>query len=126
MDHRLAAVRAPLGDRVVGLDARGAQALVAARHAQARRRFGQADDARPLLFRLVTTSFMQRGADLRFLSAFPVEAEYLYQPLTFLRPTGKRVEVEITNKDIEKAIEGKRTLRVTSLTFTVVEVEPLH
>ena len=81
---------------------------------------------RPLLFRLVTTSFMQRGSDLKFLSTFPVEAEYLYQPLTYLRPTGKMIDVEITKKDIQAATEGKRTLLVASLTFTVVEVEPLH
>ena len=79
---------------------------------------------RPLLFRLVTTSFMQRGSDLKFLSTFPVEAEYLYQPLTYLRPTGKMIDVEITKKDIQAATKNGSTLRVDSLTFTVVEVEP--
>lgn len=71
-----------------------------------------------LLFRITTTSFMQRGADLTFLSAFPAEVEYLYQPLTFLRPTGKVVEIQITRKDdVPKLI-------VDSVNFTVVEVEP--
>jgi len=69
-----------------------------------------------LLFRITTTSFMQRGADLSFLSAFPAEVEYLYQPLTFLRPTGKVAEIEISQKD--------DVLIDDSVTFTVVEVEP--
>ena len=41
-----------------------------------------------LLFRIVTNSFMQRGVNLQFLSAFPGEVEFLYPPLTFLKPTG--------------------------------------
>ena len=52
-------------------------------------------------------SFMQRGADLTFLSAFPAEREYLFPPLTYLQPTGKVVEV----------VQGGSI-------FTVVEVEP--
>ena len=39
-----------------------------------------------VLLKLTTSSFMQRGADLSFLSAFPAEAEVLYPPLTFLQP----------------------------------------
>jgi hypothetical protein len=42
-----------------------------------------------LLFKIKTTSFMQRGADLQYLSAFPAERELLYAPLTFLKPTGR-------------------------------------
>ena len=38
-----------------------------------------------VLLRLLTTSFMQRGADLSYLSAFPDEAEVLFPPLTFLQ-----------------------------------------
>ena len=48
-----------------------------------------AASAAPLVFRLRTESFMERGADLAFLSAFPLEAELLYPPLTYLRPTGR-------------------------------------
>ena len=50
---------------------------------------------------------MERGADLRFLSAFPEEVEYLYPPLTFLRPSGRR-----------------DTILVGDVEYTVVEVEP--
>jgi hypothetical protein len=38
-----------------------------------------------LLLRLRTSSFMERGADLTFVSAFPGEAEVLYPPLTYLQ-----------------------------------------
>ena len=46
-----------------------------------------------LLLRLNTASFMERGADLQWLSAFPGEVEFLYPPLTFLQPTGREEEV---------------------------------
>lgn len=60
-----------------------------------------------LLLKIKTKSFMQRGADLTYLSAFPGEAELLYPPLTYLRPTG-----------VDMAFEAQGTC------FTVVEVEP--
>ena len=41
-----------------------------------------------LLLRLFTSSFMVRGPDISFLSAFPAEREILYPPITFLRPLG--------------------------------------
>ena len=41
-----------------------------------------------ILLRLHTTSSMERGADLTYLSAFPGEAEYLFKPLTYLQPMG--------------------------------------
>ena len=43
-----------------------------------------------LIFRLTTSTFMNLGADLTFVSAFPHEREFLYPPLTFIQPTGKR------------------------------------
>ena len=46
-----------------------------------------------LLFKLRTDSFMERGASIQFLSAFPAEEEVLYPPLTFLKPTGKRMSM---------------------------------
>ena len=60
-----------------------------------------------LLLKIRTKSFMQRGADLAFLSAFPGESELLYPPLTFLAPTGRTMEYE-----------------QAGMKFTVVEVEP--
>ena len=42
-----------------------------------------------------------------FLSAFPVEEEYLFPPLTYLQPSG----------DVQE-------LRVDDATYTVVDVEP--
>ena len=41
--------------------------------------------ALPLVFRVVTKTCMNRGADIAFLSVFPAEQEILYPPLTYLR-----------------------------------------
>jgi hypothetical protein len=43
----------------------------------------------PLIMRLVTTGFLQRGADVSFLSVYPDEKEVLYPPLTHLAPRGR-------------------------------------
>ena len=53
---------------------------------------------RSLMFKLRTDSFMGRGADLRFLSAFPNEREILFPPLTYLKVSGKP-PVEVTTED---------------------------
>ena len=37
---------------------------------------------------LRSKNFMDRGVDISWLSAFPHEKEYLYAPLTFLKPIG--------------------------------------
>lgn len=63
--------------------------------------------ANPLIFKVKTTSFMERGADLQFLSAFPGEAELAFGPLTYLKPTGQ----------VQELSAGGRH-------FTVVEVVP--
>ena len=42
--------------------------------------------SKSLIFMLRVDNFMQEGADLAFLSAFPQEREFLYPPLTFLAP----------------------------------------
>ena len=60
-----------------------------------------------VLLRLITESFMQRGPDISYLSAFPGEAEYLFPPLTYLQPTG---HVE--------------TVVVEGLAYEVVDVRP--
>jgi hypothetical protein len=62
-----------------------------------------------LIFRIVTTNNLQRGADLQWVSAFAGEAEVLYPPLTYLQPTGRSQVVEL---------DGRR--------FTVVEVNPTN
>ena len=46
-----------------------------------------------MIFKLRTESFMQRGASIEFLSAYPGEKEVLYPPLTFLKPTGRELTV---------------------------------
>ena len=64
------------------------------------------------LMRLSTTSFIQRGADLSYLSAFPQEQECLYPPLTYLQPAGAPLDVKV------ELGEGE------SIVYTVVAVVP--
>ena len=61
-----------------------------------------------LLFKILTNGFMERGASLQFLSAFPGEREFLYAPLTFLQPTG-----------------AKEIIEMNGCKITVLEVKPL-
>lgn len=42
----------------------------------------------PLVLKITPSTFMQCGADVRFLSVYPSEKEVLYPPLTFLRFVG--------------------------------------
>merc|ERR1712196_304363 len=63
-----------------------------------------------LLLQLLCRSFITRGADLSFLSAYPEQVEYLYPPLTYLRPTG---------------LVHQQTFGDGDVTITVVQVEPL-
>jgi hypothetical protein len=49
---------------------------------------------RSLLFKIVSPGFMTMGADVQWLSAFPDEAEILYPPLTYLKPTGRSQVIE--------------------------------
>ena len=60
-----------------------------------------------LLLKLRTNSFLERGADLQFLSAFPGEKEICYPPLTHLRPTGR-----------------KQSMQIEGVEFRVIEVTP--
>ena len=46
-----------------------------------------------MLLRLKLRSFMECGADISFLSAFPAESEVVYPPMTFILPERQR-EVE--------------------------------
>ena len=62
-----------------------------------------------LLFLLKIPSFMQYGAQLRWISAFPGEEEVLFPPLTYLQPT---------SHDRTEQVE------VGGCVFHVVEVEP--
>ena len=59
----------------------------------------------PLILKIATTSLLNRGADLSFLSAFPSEQEFLYSPNTFLQPTGWVEEIDIGDGRVVKVIE---------------------
>ena len=64
-----------------------------------------------LLLKIVVPDFMSLGAELQWLSVFPAEAEVLYPPLTYLRPTGKADHVTVDRDGVQ-------------INFTVVEVTP--
>ena len=61
-----------------------------------------------VLLRLRTSSFMDRGADISFLSAFEGESEVLFPPLTYLR----------VNEQHKVAV-------ASGLSFTVIDVTPM-
>ena len=61
-----------------------------------------------VLLKLTVSSALDLGADLQWLSAFPDEAEVLYPPLTFLKPTG-----------------AMQTIKISGFGFHVVECVPL-
>ena len=68
-----------------------------------------------LLFKIIASSFMNRGADISFLSAFPEEKEFLYTPLTYLRPTGRRQVCQFADNEIAPGSPAQA--------FVVIEVE---
>ena len=45
--------------------------------------YAQSDQ--PLLFRIISISFMSRGADITWLSVYPNEQEILYPPISYLK-----------------------------------------
>ena len=59
-----------------------------------------------VLLRLCTSSFMDRGADIAYLSCFANEHEVLYPPLCYLQPTG----------DIEKVCVGAASATIVDVT----------
>ena len=83
--------------------------------------FGDKFSRDSIIFKIVTRSFLQRGADLAFLSAFPGEDEFLLPPLTCLRPTGRS---QVINFQAEN--EGGDGGNLPEVKFTVIEVEPLQ
>jgi hypothetical protein len=46
---------------------------------------GYAKSEQPLIFRVVSDTFMSCGADISWLSIYPEEKEVLYPPLTYLQ-----------------------------------------
>ena len=68
--------------------------------------FKYASSRAPLVFKYKTRG-LGRGCSIGYLSLYPKEEEYLYPPLTFLRPTGRKQE-----------------LKTEACQFTVVEVIP--
>eukprot|EP00322_Chrysochromulina_rotalis_P000749 CAMPEP_0115871198 /NCGR_PEP_ID=MMETSP0287-20121206/22738_1 /TAXON_ID=412157 /ORGANISM="Chrysochromulina rotalis, Strain UIO044" /LENGTH=982 /DNA_ID=CAMNT_0003325983 /DNA_START=223 /DNA_END=3171 /DNA_ORIENTATION=- len=69
----------------------------------------------PLLLKVSTSSFMERGADIAFLSAFPGEEEVCFPPLTYLKPTGLKQSVHMQRVDEATGLPVE---------VTVIEVAP--
>jgi len=68
-----------------------------------------------VLIRLNTSSFMQRGADISYLSAFPAEAEILFPPLTYL-------ECVAVHNDVAFPLDGDAN--GSSICYTLVDCIP--
>lgn len=65
------------------------------------------------LFLVRTRNYLDRGADISWLSCFPQECEYLYRPITTLVPrknSGQVIKYDVT---------------VDNKTITVIEVDPM-
>ena len=72
-----------------------------------------------VIFKIATRSQLQRGADLRWVSAFPAEMEYLYPPLVYLAPTGRAQTYRL------RLSPGTRKGgSVVHAEVTVIEMEP--
>jgi hypothetical protein len=59
---------------------------------------------------LRTDGFMDRGVDLEWLSAFPHEKEYVYSPLSFLKPKRSKPIVLKMNGGVYQIVELKITM----------------
>ena len=70
-----------------------------------------------VLLRIATSSFMARGADLTWLSAFPAEREKLYPPLTYLEPAEGKPDPPVV---VTEELDGV----TRTATFHVVRVVP--
>jgi len=76
-----------------------------------------------LLFKVLTQTFLDRGADLRFLSAFPGESEFLYPPLTYLRPTGRTATVRVGAQEL-LTCSAREKLLVNPLRGVAAALDP--
>ena len=63
-----------------------------------------------LLLKLKTRDAMERGADVKSLSVFPGESEYLYLPMTYFKATGRA----------EFGIEAAH-----GVSYDVIELQPI-
>ena len=59
---------------------------------------------------LRTDGFMDRGVDLEWLSAFPHEKEYVYSPLSYLKPKRSKPIVLKMNGGVYQIVELKITM----------------
>ena len=75
-----------------------------------------ARSSKSVLMRLQTNSFMNRGPDISWVSCFPMEREFLFPPLTYLRPMSD----PISGKTITEIVPVEEL----EASYHVVDVEP--
>jgi len=71
---------------------------------------------RPVIFKIITRSFMERGAYLDWVSVFPAERECCFPPLTFFSPTGRHQTVKLDDRDEQGLVRNSWNLTVIELT----------
>jgi hypothetical protein len=72
---------------------------------------------RPVIFKIMTRSYKERGAFLEWVSVFPDERECCFAPLTFFSPTGRHQVVKVHDRDEQGLVRN-------SWNVTVIEVTP--
>ena len=68
-------------------------------------KYSQGKSGHAVLLWLHSKNFMDRGVDLKWLSAFPHEAEYLYPPLSYLKPTREEPTVVTIGAVVYQVVE---------------------
>lgn len=74
-----------------------------------------------LLLKIRAPNFMSTGACLKWISAFPSEAEVLYPPLTYMFPTGKADAVAVTEPRSGRVFIDSSTSLLWRLSLTCLE-----
>ena len=68
-------------------------------------KYSQGKSGHAVLLWLHSKNFMDRGVDLKWLSAFPHEAEYLSPPLSYLKPTREEPTVVTIGAVVYQVVE---------------------
>jgi len=79
--------------------------------------------SRAFLLRFLVKDFVEDGADISFCSAFPHEKEFLYPPLTLMKPSKEQTVLSPITKCCKKH-NHMHNIRYGSTTFTIIDVVP--
>jgi len=81
----------------------------------------RAAPSRAFLLRFLVRDFVEDGADISFCSAFPHEKEFLYPPLTLMKPLKEK---GVMNTRPCTRHKHKHNIVYGSTTFTIIDVVP--